>query len=191
MRSPLDGPLRGFRSPFGVVSVAAVPAFVSTWETSNTSTGSSTSTQIALPLTSAGTYAFDVDWGDGSSDTITVWDQAETTHTYASAGEYEVRITGTIEGWRFNNGGDKLKILAAVGGGILNPGSDNGQFYGCSNMASLSGLVTAGVTDMAVMFRDCSGLTALDVTGFNTSSVSSMAFMFNGCSGLTALDVTG
>ena len=37
--------------------------FYSTWNTSNTSTGSSTATQIKLPLISTGTYNFVVDWG--------------------------------------------------------------------------------------------------------------------------------
>jgi hypothetical protein len=76
--------------------------FYSTWNTSNTSTGSSTATQIKLPLVATGTYNFVVDWGDGTSpETITAWNQAETTHTYATAATYIIRITGTITGGHF------------------------------------------------------------------------------------------
>ena len=53
--------------------------FVSQWKTDNP--GVSNNDQITLPLVSGGTYNFLVQWGDGNSDTITVWNQAETTHT--------------------------------------------------------------------------------------------------------------
>lgn len=42
---------------------------------------------FTLPLVSYGKYDFSVDWGDGNSDRITAWDQAEKTHNYASSGE--------------------------------------------------------------------------------------------------------
>ena len=77
------------------------PNFVSTWDTTKTSSGSSTATQVKLPLISSGIYAFDVDWGDGSSNTITVWNQPEVTHTYASSGIYTITISGQIDGWAF------------------------------------------------------------------------------------------
>jgi len=56
--------------------------FISVWDTSKTSDGSSIETQIKLPLESTGTYDFTVDWGDGTSDTITTYNQPEVTHTY-------------------------------------------------------------------------------------------------------------
>ncbi|MGE8342849.1 MAG: hypothetical protein ACN6OI_17610 [Flavobacterium sp.] len=52
-------------------------SFVSTWRTSNTSTGSSAATQVKLPLVSSGTYNFIIDWGDGNTNTITTWNQAQ------------------------------------------------------------------------------------------------------------------
>ena len=82
--------------------------FVSTWKTDNTSTGSSAANQVKLPLISLGTYNFRVEWGDGTADNITVWNAAATTHTYASAGTYEINITGTLTGWQFNNTGDRF-----------------------------------------------------------------------------------
>ena len=95
-----------------VVNPYEANQFVSTWRTSNTSTGSSTATQVRLPLISTGTYNFVVEWGDGTSDTITVWNQAETTKTYTTAGLYQIKITGTCVAWRFANTGDRLKILS-------------------------------------------------------------------------------
>ena len=29
------------------------------------------------------------------------------THTYTTSGIYNLTITGTLDGWRFNNGGDR------------------------------------------------------------------------------------
>ena len=67
-------------------------------------------------------------------------------------------------------------------------------FYNFQNLSSITGisnLKTDKVTDMGSMFRDCSGLTSLDVTGFKTDNVTNMNAMFHMCSGLTSLDVTG
>ena len=84
-------------------------SFISVWNTTLTSSGSSGTNQVKLPLESGGNYDFTVNWGDGNSDTITSWDQTEVTHNYSSAGVYEVNITGIIVGWRFDYKGDRLK----------------------------------------------------------------------------------
>lgn len=73
-------------------------SFISTWRTTNTSSGSSASNQVKLPLIDVGTYNFVVNWGDGNQDTITSWNQAETTHTYTSTGDYVITITGVLTG---------------------------------------------------------------------------------------------
>ena len=54
----------------------------------------------------------------------------------------------------------------------------------------LSNLDTSKVTGMGSMFRDCSSLETLDVSGFDTSRVTDMAGMFYGCNSLTTLDVS-
>jgi hypothetical protein len=111
--------------------------FQSTWKTDNP--GVSNSDQIALPLIDGGEYDFVVKWGDGTQDTITVWNQAETTHTYGSgAGTYTVQIDGIINGWNFNLGGDCQKLLDISAWGTLrlsnNPGDIGHYFDGCTNL---------------------------------------------------------
>ncbi len=71
------------------------------------------------------------------------------------------------------------------------------SLYGLfSKMASLktieglSNLDTSKVTGMGSMFRDCSSLETLDVSGFDTSRVTDMDGMFYGCNSLTTLDVS-
>jgi len=180
--------------------------FVSTWNTANTSGGSSASNQVALPLFSGGVYNFVVNWGDGNLDTITAWNQAEVTHTYASSGTYTISIDGVCKGFRFNDAGDKLKILSVASWGDFELiGSIGGQFYGCTNLdlTSVSGVLNFGnctscesmffgyqfstinnidlwdvsnVTDMDNMFR--SSLFNQNINSWDVSNVTSMDSMF-------------
>lgn len=67
-------------------------------------------------------------------------------------------------------------------------------FFGCTNLKNIEGinnLNTTEVTDMGAMFRNCSALTDLDVSGFDTRKVTTMGTMFSGCSKLSTLDVSG
>ena len=50
------------------------PAFISTWDTRNTSTGSSPSDTVTLPLTQD--LALTIDWGDGAVESISTISQA-------------------------------------------------------------------------------------------------------------------
>ena len=66
-------------------------------------------------------------------------------------------------------------------------------FFGCTNLKNIEGinnLNTTEVTDMGAMFRNCSSLTDLDVSGFDTRKVTILGSMFADCSGLTTLDVS-
>ena len=88
-------------------------SFTSTWDTTQ---AGSANDSVDLEngdrgLRSNGSYNFKVYWGDGTSDIITTYNQAETLHQYASTGIYEIRMGGEISGFRFVNGGDKDKIL--------------------------------------------------------------------------------
>ena len=67
-------------------------------------------------------------------------------------------------------------------------------FFGCTplkNIEGINNLNTTEVTDMGAMFRNCSSLTDLDVSGFDTRKVTTMGTMFSGCSKLSTLDVSG
>lgn len=157
--------------------------FVSTWQTDNTSSGSSTTTQIKLPLISAGTYNMTVDWGDGNFDTITTWNQAQVTHTYSSIGTYQIKIKGICTGWQFNNTGDRLKILSVQQWGKLKLGTNQGSyFYGCANL-NLSAvedvLNLIGVTSFANAFSGATSLTTVNrMNEWNVSGVTDFAGMF-------------
>ena len=178
--------------------------FNSTWDT--TKEGVSNSTTIKLPLESTGNYNFTVQWGDGNSSEVTSWNSPNATYYYGTEGVYNVSILGTIEGFRFNNGGDKLKITDISQWGILKLGNNNGYFYGCSNLntSATDELNLTGTTNLSHMFRSASvfngnisnwnltGTTNLshmfrsasvfngNISNWNTSSVTSMSYMFYG-----------
>ena len=143
---------------------------------------------VIILAESGGTYNFDVFWGDGNNNTITSWNQPQILHTYASPGDYTVSITGTVTGWRFNNGGgngiDKSKILNISQWGPLNLGNANGYFYGCNNLSlslTTGTLDLNGTKDMSYAFAGCSGLTtAPTMNSWNFSGVTATTKMFSG-----------
>lgn len=156
--------------------------FVSVWNTSLTSVGSSINTSVALPLELGGTYNFDVYWGDGSFDTITSYNQAEVTHVYASQGEYEIVIDGTLNGFRFNNAGDRLKLINVTNWGNLKIGDSNGYFYGCNNLVitATDVLYLNDTTTLFNAFRACSLITSIpNANDWNMSSVTNMEYVFS------------
>ena len=67
------------------------------------------------------------------------------------------------------------------------------MFRCCSFLQSLdmSGFDTSKVEDMSYMFWNCSSLQSLDLSRFDTSNVKNMGFMFSDCSSLQSLDMSG
>lgn len=152
--------------------------FVSYWDTTKTSVGSSNNDQIKLPLVAGGVFNFNISWGDGNSNIITAWNQAEVTHTYSLPGIYKIIIEGQLEGFSFSNSGDKLKLLTIQNGGDYFKFADGGgQLYGCSNLTSCSGIYksTTGIQNMTAFFRACSSLNC--TLNINTLSCTNMYTM--------------
>src|SRR6056297_2670675 len=163
--------------------------FISTWKTDNA--GVSNNDQITLPTLSEGVYNCTVAWGDGSTDTITTYNDPAWTHTYPSAGTYTVTITGTFGGMRFNNGGDKSKIIEISDLEGYTVTTDR-QFYGCDRLVSVAYSTAPTITSstMSYMFLGCTSLTTLDVSNWNVSNVTDMLYMFSNCSSLTTIDLS-
>ena len=110
--------------------------FQSTWDTTQTGVGAASDRQVSLPLESAGTYNFQVDWGDGKSnrDTITAYNQAEVTHTYDNTGIYEIRIIGGITGIYINSNSESKKIKEISLWGPFHLRTGYRVFRGCENL---------------------------------------------------------
>ena len=68
--------------------------------------GSTSNDEFRLPWVSP--EAIDVDWGDGNVDTGVTGQQ---THTYASSGIYDIKVTALTGQMRFAGGGDNEKLI--------------------------------------------------------------------------------
>tara|TARA_R100001377_G_C3185415_1_gene108341 strand:- start:553 stop:1530 length:978 start_codon:yes stop_codon:yes gene_type:complete len=118
--------------------------------------GTSNDDQFTLPW--IGNY--DVDWGDGNTDT---GQTDTTTHTYTTAGTYDVSVTPTNNcRISFNNGGDKLKLLEIKNWGVGTWSSVGlaSAFNGCSVM-DVTGTDTPDlsvITNGSNMFKSCVAL---------------------------------
>jgi hypothetical protein len=169
-------PIRG-----GGGGAAPNPDFVSTWDTTQAGSASDT---IVLPMTAGPT----VDWGDGTVNT-------SNTHTYASGGVYTVTIEGAVTTFRFNNGGDRLKItdVSNWGGFEIN---NTATFFGCDNLyVSALDAPTISTANLTNTFRKCDSLADSNFNAWDVSGVTNISYVFEGCLNLNVYidewDVSG
>jgi len=153
--------------------------FISEWETENA--GSATKT-IVLPLTNDSDLNINVNWGDGSYSHITAgnWD-TDNTHLYATTGTKTIKITGTLQGFQFDNAGDILKITEISQWGGFDV-STNCAFYACANLVvSATDFPLISTSDLINTFRGATSLTSIgDPTGWNITGVTSMQNLLRG-----------
>jgi surface protein len=147
---------------------------------------------ITLPVyNGGGPYDFTVFWGDGTSDVITAWDDADKTHTYPSGDTYTVTASGTLGIWAFQadvTSKDKITEVSQWGSYTL----VNSAFYYCSNLADITATDAPTVSgSLWRAFIQCNSL--VGISGLNTwnmSQVTSLAETFNS-TGLRSLDMSG
>jgi hypothetical protein len=160
-------------------------AFILTFDTSLGDGAAS----IALPTVSGQAYAAYVDWGDGTDDYITAYNDAVVTHTYATGGVYQVIINNKFGGWSFNNTGDKAKLISIDQWGDVGFEYLVGGFYGCSNLTTLAtdGIKSSVVTSIYRLFAN-SGITSIPENLFRSlPNISNAAAVFYEVKSFTAL----
>ncbi len=153
---------------------------------------------FTLPIYDGGTYDFAVNWGDGNSDTITAWDDAAVTHTYADSGAttYTVSITGIITGFAFRAVGDNFLIRVIKSWGPLRLGNLNGYFYTCTGLTveATDVLDLTGTTDFDNIFNLTALTTIPSINSWDTSAITSWINSFRNSSidqDLGSLDISG
>lgn len=151
------------------------PLFKMTVDTTQAGSASDT---FVLPLQST-VNNFVVNWGDGSSETVTT--VTSVSHTYASSGTYQITFSGSFSGIKFNNTGDKLKLSSIDNWGTNQWTSIGSAFWGCSNMVGTysDSPDTSSVLLMDYAFRGCSIFNS--PLALDTSSATSMRAMFWAC----------
>jgi len=159
---------------YTILNDTIVTDFVTLWKTNNS--GSSGSNQISIGIDTNFTYDYSVDWGDGTTSTG-VTDAI--THTYASSGNYTVKISGIFPAINMPNSGDSPKLLE-----VKNWGSNVWQtmanaFSDCENLriTATDAPNLSLVTSMQSMFSFCSGMND-SINHWKTSNVTNMSNMF-------------
>jgi surface protein len=142
--------------------------------------GTSASNQFTIPTTGSG-YNYRVEWGDGN---VNVNVTGNITHTYTTAGVYQIKIYGQFPRIFFNNGGDRLKLLEIQQwGDIIWDESQSFSYFGCVNM-DVTATDTPNFSEVKSLdnyFRLCSSLIGNDsINNWNVSNVTNMFSMFNG-----------
>lgn len=160
--------------------------FIFTVKTDNA--GTSSSDQFTLPLDGLSTYNFDWETSDGQSGTHVV--NTNLTITFPSDGTYTVYIGGTNNTFpriKFNNAGDKLKILDVSQWGNIEWNSIQHAFYGCSNLTvSASDMPDfSAATSAQNAFFNCTSLISLPA--MDLSSATSMHSFCRGCTSLASV----
>lgn len=175
--------LNRFRTSINKGIYAGNTPHISEWRTT------SSNETVTLPYATDGSYTGIIEWGDG---TQSVNSYANRTHTYATPGYYNIKITGKIRGFRFANTGDKTKIYRVFQwGNQFDLGPNGAYFYGCTNL-NLSivsdvlvlyrASIIPGIQNFANMFRECTALTTINrVNEWDVSRVISMPSCFYNC----------
>ena len=160
--------------PLSVVSnmVPADDHFVTTWRT-----GADNET-VTIPVYSGPTYYYTVIWGDGTNSTG-VTDNA--IHTYAAAGDHQVRIYGIFLGIHLDGHADASKLASIDQWGSNRWASMASAFKGASSMKyeATDAPDLSGVTNMTRMFSGAESFNG-DLSNWNVSQVTDMSSMFAG-----------
>ena len=148
-------------------------SFITTWRTTTTNE------TITIP-TNVGAYNYDIITSDGQTFTGVNGSQAI---TFASAGDYDISISGDFPRIYFNNGSDKDKIIDVRQWGNIVWSSFNSSFFGCSNLVGsfTDAPNLANVTNLQNSFRNCSSFSA-NLSSWDVSNVTnfSAAFLISG-----------
>ena len=169
----------------GLPPLEDITSFISTWTVS----GDETARTVALPLVqnnkagSANTINFKIDCGDETAvEEITAYNHADRTHIYAENGTYTVTMSGTIQGFKFDNGDHKTKIRTITQWGTFNI-TNKHTFWGCSNLnVTATDTPTISSIDLSLTFRDCAALASIGDANWDTGSVTLMTAMFQSAS---------
>jgi surface protein len=138
-------------------------------------------TSFQLPLVSTSTVNATVDWGDGTVNTITAYNDPNALHTYASTGTYNISISGTLNGWSTNAApsfkDDRRKITNISNWGCFDV-TEPAAFVLSINMnGTATDAPTITSTNLDSMFNQCY-LWNAPIDQWDVSNVISMVSMF-------------
>ena len=150
--------------------------FITTWRTATASQN------ITINFVGSG---LNISWGDGMTETNVKGSQ---THTYATAGNYTVSVTGALTGLTLDtpldllgNPGPVPEIVSIDQWGDISWTTMRDAFEGASNMTYRATDVPdmSRVLDMSNMFKGATSFDG-DISSWGVSSVTDTSYMFSG-----------
>jgi surface protein len=171
--------------------------FVTIWQVDDITTPFRLPKQGFLPEGKS----YTIDWGDGTSDANTYTNVDVPTHSYSTAGAYEITYSGDFTQLRFE---DRDDLLGVANWGNTQWTSMNSMFKGCSkfnnipstapdltftndlsNMLqgassfnqSMANWDVSSITDMSALFYEAASFQG-DISGWRVSNVTNMRAMF-------------
>ena len=153
-------------------------AFISTWDTRLTGSGTSNSSSIQFPVALAGTAS--IAWGDGTVSFVSSSAQPDVTHSYATSGIYTVVLSGGHQKINFfsRGGADKRKILDISQWGTGSWLNDDGAFWnGVDNLRPTANDAATGGSTLRLMFTGIPGNPGVEK--WNVSNTSNFNAMFS------------
>ncbi len=130
--------------------------------------------EIKIPMTNDGTYDYYIDWGDGtSSSQITTYNDTNAIHTYATAGEYTIKLYGSLNRLQFNTDTNTSTCLKQVTKSTLTYIRIYEMFRNCVNLVSIPNGIfdnSLNLTDANNVFWNCVKLATVPTTLFKNNS---------------------
>jgi surface protein len=147
--------------------------------------------QISIPMSNptayvfgldlAGTVNVSIDWGDNSTSVATT--AGVVSHTYATSGQYEIRVSGTLTGFGQSPYSDSLvgaEYLVGVSSfGDLGLTSLDYAFLGAHNLVSVPSVLPSTVVSLEGTFMWADSFNHANIGAWDTSNVTDMSFMFS------------
>ena len=148
-----------------VFSSGDTTSFITTWRTTTSNES------ITIPTTGSG-YNYNITTSDGQTYSGI---SGGKTITFATAGDYDVSISGDFPRIYFNNGGDRTKLIDIKQWGNIVWSSFQNAFFGCSNLTG-SFTDAPNLTNVTSLYLAFSGAINFngDTSFWNTSNVTSM-----------------
>jgi surface protein len=168
----------------GILGAGAPVDFGTDFAIEVATTGSPEDISVPTGFSPTTTHNAVIDWGDGTPDSIiTAFNDPDLTHSYASAGDHVIRISGDfpIIDYFSQSQTDRNKVRRILNWGETGFETMRRAIYRCQGLTSVTSQTadTSLVTDMLECFLLCDAMTECDVTGWDVSSVTDMGGMFS------------
>lgn len=133
---------------------------------------------LSLPYSTTGVYSGTIDWGDGSVPVANTY--ANRSHTYATAGDYNIKIDGECSRFQYQSHPDRLLVKEILSWGIYSFSSIN--FNGCKNLIggpNCLDVLNLNTTSLFQMFYDCENMVSIQfMEDWDVSAITSFFAVF-------------